>query len=53
MNDRPIGERVAALEVGLTTHIQACEKKHDRNFRVQLVVLGGILAVVAKIFWPA
>ena len=55
-----IDERVAVVEVSLENHIdmlkehvRGCEAKHERNFRLQLVVLAGILAILTKMFvWP-
>lgn len=44
----PIGERVARLEVSLLDHVHACEKKHDRVFRLGIAILGIVLLVVAK-----
>ena len=48
--ERPVGERITAVEVSLHEHIQSCEKKHDRGFRTQLIVLAAVLAVLAKMF---
>ena len=50
MTDRPIGERVMAVEVALREHVTACEKKHDKNFRLLCVVLASILGIAAKMF---
>ena len=48
--ERPVGERITAVEVSLHEHIQSCIRKHEKGFRMQLVVLAAVLAVLAKIF---
>ena len=45
-----MGERITAVEVSLGEHIRSCEHKHDRGFRLLLVVLAAVLAVLAKLF---
>ena len=50
MSDKPMGERVTAVEVSLRTHIEECARKHEKAFRTQLVVLGTVLTVAAKLF---
>ena len=50
MAEEPLGERVKAVEVSLREHVVSCERKHDRGFRLLLVVLATVLAVLAKLF---
>ena len=50
MAEAPIGERVTAVEVSLRDHVVSCERKRDREFRLHLVVLATVLAVLAKVF---
>ena len=50
MTDTPIGERVTAVEVSLTTHIRSCERMHERNFRVLLAILGALATLALKLF---
>lgn len=50
MTEKLLNERVVALEVGLAAHLKACEKKHERNFRLQLVILAAITGILAKQF---
>ena len=50
MTDKPIGERVMAVEVSLREHLAACERKHEKNFRLLVVILGFTLTMMAKVF---
>ena len=46
--DRPMGERVTAVEVALQEHVKSCERTGAWNFRLILVVLGLLLAIIVK-----
>jgi hypothetical protein len=50
MSDRPLGERVASLETGLSTHLEVCERLQERNFRLLLVILAGMITLAIKQF---
>jgi hypothetical protein len=50
MSDKPIGERVASLETGLSTHLETCERLQERNFRLLLIILAGLIGMAAKLF---
>ena len=45
-----ISERVASLETGLSTHLRTCERLQERNFRLLIVILTGLIALAVKQF---
>lgn len=47
-----LGERITAVEVSLREHLRQCERKHEKAFRINLVVLAAILAALVKLYWP-
>lgn len=50
MTEKPMGERITAVEVSLNTHLQSCERMHERNFRILLLILGGLITLALKQF---
>ena len=50
MAEKPIGERVAAVETGLNDHVRNCERLQERNFRLLLLIFSGLIALAVKQF---
>lgn len=48
--EKPIRERVTAIEVTLAEHVHICEQMHERNFRLLIVVVGGMVMLAVKQF---
>jgi hypothetical protein len=45
------GERLTAVEVSLRTHLQSCEKKHNRNFVALMALVTLVASVFVKLQW--
>lgn len=46
MDEAKMESRVAVIEANLENHVKACEDKHERVFRLQLVIVGAVLTAL-------